>query len=217
MSTACTARIGRDSGNTTRVNSVHSPAPSRRAASSRSLGIVIMNCRNRKTLNATTSVGSAIPTNVFVSSSLLRIRYVGIIVTWIGIIIVANTRANMTPFPRKRYLAKRVAGHRGEEHPDEADRDDERGCCGGSGRSRARRRASDSCRASACGAAVSAGTRPISVSGFTDVSTIQMNGSDGQQCAEGEHPADGPGDPRASRTHRCPAICRAAAARSRRR
>ena len=65
-----------------------------------------MNCRARNSVNPLTSVGSATPTSVFVRCTLLRIRKVGIIVTWMGIIIVARTSRNITFRPRKRNLAK---------------------------------------------------------------------------------------------------------------
>lgn len=70
----CTAMIGLEIGRINCMNTRNSLAPSRRAASSSSSGIVDINCLNKKILNAPTKPGRTTPAIVLVKPIWFKIK-----------------------------------------------------------------------------------------------------------------------------------------------
>ena len=98
---------GIDSGTMTDRKTRNGPAPSIRAASSRSRGIVMKYCRSRKTLYAFANRwGTISGSHVPFQPSLVKMTYVGISVTWNGRMIVARRMTNRMFRPGKRNRAK---------------------------------------------------------------------------------------------------------------
>ena len=73
-STASVASAGFESGSTTRQKTVHSPAPSSRAASSKSRGMVRKNCRSIKIPHTETSSVEISPAYVSTQPRALMIK-----------------------------------------------------------------------------------------------------------------------------------------------
>src|SRR5438093_1562845 len=119
--TARVASAGLESGSTTRQKTVHSPAPSSRAASSKSRGMVRKNCRNRKMPHTDTSSVEINPAYVSTQPSALMIRKRGIKSTTAGT-ISTDRYATSTP-PTLRIL--HLLPHQGEVHPRHAEQHDE--------------------------------------------------------------------------------------------
>src|SRR5699024_615498 len=94
-----TANIGFDNGRISLKKINISLPPSNRAASIRSSGIVVINWRIKNILKAEIKPGKIIPDIVFVKSNIFKTKYVGIIVTWPGIIMVARTKTKSNSRP----------------------------------------------------------------------------------------------------------------------
>ena len=87
------------------------PAPSMRAASSMSRGMLRMNCTIRNTKNASVArnFGRISGQYVSTSSSLLNMMYCGMIITWNGSSSVPIIAANRMPTPRNWIRANAYA------------------------------------------------------------------------------------------------------------
>src|SRR2546428_9393215 len=101
---------GRASGTITRIRIWSSLAPSTRAASESSSGIVMKNCRSKKIVKASpkkvgTISGFSDPTQWMRTKK----TYSGMIVTWVGSISVASTRMNTICRPRHRIRDRAYA------------------------------------------------------------------------------------------------------------
>ena len=100
------ARGARIDGSTTLTSVPRRPAPSMRAASSISTGIVLKNWRSRKMPNGVTRLGAISAGSVSTRPRPRTISSVGTITTWNGTISVARITRNRAPLPKKRMRAR---------------------------------------------------------------------------------------------------------------
>src|SRR5215510_8555336 len=117
---ASAARTGWDSGSTIRVNTCQALAPSMRAASSSSAGMVRKNCRSRNTPKAkvVAASGTIRPGNVLSQPSLWTSTYWGTRTTAFGIMRLPTSSAKTRSRPAKR-MRQGIGGHGAGGHDDD--------------------------------------------------------------------------------------------------